>query len=420
MMTDRSKVRPESNGTVFEDDQSKPTNYHQAVTVPYETVYEIPRQTKRQRTSQPASDPRAQMYALEKAKAAAARKVHIPSVPVYDNGNPTPIARRRAFDEAVGIVPGSSEVTTTFVPPMLAGASQTSLQAEPVQPSFPYESNYASQESLRAAPVRRPLAQIPAPVQQSFLYQSNYASQEALKQPSAQTRPPQASQPLAQSYPYESNYMPREPTQPRPQPNGPRKPIQRQFATLPPNTYHSQQGNSARKGSLDSTRSSITQFETDEDTTPESELDKQLKLKPTLLSPVMESPARQMAQGRFVQQTSPTSRPRNGNGYLASPIKDLTYPRIPRPAAVARQADRPPRQTRQHVRDRLVRKEASFLQSESTSSGAGSARPRTPTRQVQHPKVPDYYEDVQEKGRSLGMMPTRRRGKEGDLYLTVQ
>ena len=412
-MTDRSSARPESNATVFEDDQSKPTNYHQAVTVPYETVYEIPRQTKRQRMSQPASDPRAQMYALEKAKAAAARKVHVPSVPVYDNGNPTPIDRRRAFDEAVGIAPGSSEVATTFVPPMLAGVSQTSLQAEPAQPNFPYESNYASQESLHAAPVRKPLTQIPAPVQQSFPYESNYGSQEAFKQPSAQPRPPQASQPVAQSLPYESNYMAREPTQPRPQPNGPRKPIQRQFATLPPNTYHSQQNNGARKGSLDSTRSSVTQFETDEDTTPESELDKQLKPKPTLLSPVMESPARQMIQGRFVQQSSPS---RQGN--LSSPIKDLTYPRVPRPAAVARQADRAPRLTRQHARDRLVRNESSFLQSESTSSGAGSARPFTPPRQVQQTKTPNYFEDYQATG-SVGLTPTRR-GRDGDMYLTVQ
>jgi hypothetical protein len=94
-----------------------------------------------------------------------------------------------------------------------------------------------------------------------------------------------------------------------------------------------------------------------------------------MLSPVVESPVRHRAA---------VDEP-------ASPIKDLRYPRIPRPAAIAKQAERAPKpraalqvnttgpqpQPPQiaMTRDQLVLEERSFLQSQSTSRSSPEPNP---------------------------------------------
>ncbi|KAL6247223.1 hypothetical protein RBB50_005566 [Rhinocladiella similis] len=105
--------------------------------------------------------------------------------------------------------------------------------------------------------------------------------------------------------------------------------------------------------------SNFTEF--DEDTTPE-EMNRQLGLRanPPTSSAVIEK----------VTESYPAQD---------SPIKDLRYPSIPRSAAISRQAEKParpaqlrsppvrfPRPTSQ--RDQLVRAEASFMQTDTTSS----------------------------------------------------
>jgi hypothetical protein len=112
-------------------------------------------------------------------------------------------------------------------------------------------------------------------------------------------------------------------------------------------------------------RSSTTSIYTDieEDTTPE-ELNKQLEAKPPAISPSL--PGLDLGQ--------------------RSPIKDLRYPQIPRSAAVSRQAERPaqlrpsptisspPAPNRLALppprprRDELVRNQASFMATDTTSS----------------------------------------------------
>jgi hypothetical protein len=138
-------------------------------------------------------------------------------------------------------------------------------------------------------------------------------------------------------------------------------------------SHADKRSNTARKESIDSAGSDVTAFDTDDDTTPEQELDK--RLKPSMLSPVVESPVRH--RGTF--------------GEPVSPIKGLRYPRVPRPAAIARQAERAPKpraalqinttgpqpQPPQiaMTRDQLVLEERSFLQSQSTSQSTSQASP---------------------------------------------
>jgi hypothetical protein len=142
------------------------------------------------------------------------------------------------------------------------------------------------------------------------------------------------------------------------------------FATT---SYTDKRSNTARKESIDSAGSDVTAFETDDETTPEQEPDK--RLKPPMLSPVVESPVRHRAA---------LDEP-------VSPIKDLRYPRIPRPAAITRQAERAPKpraalqinttgplpQAPQiaMTRDQLVFEERSFLQSQSTSQASPEPNP---------------------------------------------
>lgn len=367
--------RPESTATVFEEDTGRSTTFHKAVTVPYEGMELDLRKEKTQRSVSPtprarnqmAADPRAQMYAIERAQAQAKRS-QIPLTPVYDNGNPTPVYGRGAFG---GAIPGSSDAAIPMVPPVYRPSTFASAYTQPQQPDY-YNTMYQQ-------------------------YGQNPFTIPTL------TQEPQNSHNTAY----------------------------RQLTTAPIN--HRTSASSNRRNPRDSASSDVTNFETDEDTTPEQELDK--RLKPSLLSPVMESPR------RFPPQET-------------SPIKDLQYPRVPRPAAVSRQAEKPsrPRAALQvdttgppprmelPSRDQLVRNERSFLQSESTSSGpsvlatwrrapgltlnsdAGNRAPgptRWPEQQKQKPKLLlDTSGSGVENGDrdTVGLTPTRR-GR--DLYLTV-
>ncbi|ERF74681.1 hypothetical protein EPUS_00811 [Endocarpon pusillum Z07020] len=99
---------------------------------------------------------------------------------------------------------------------------------------------------------------------------------------------------------------------------------------LPPSPpgAHSEASSSRRAPPLrrGSSASDATNIEDDEDTTPEQETDKQLR--PTPLSPVLESPRH--------YSLSPIER-------LTSPLNDLAYPSPPRPAAISKQAEKQPR-----------------------------------------------------------------------------
>ena len=214
---------------------------------------------------------------------------------------------------------------------------------------------------------------------------------------------------------------------------------------------------------MDSAGSDITNFDTDDDTTPEQEPDK--RLKPSALSPVIESPA----------------RPPATFGYPGSPVRDLQYPRVPRPAAIARQAEKIPRPraalqintagTRSQLpriavtRDQLVRNERSFLESQSSSQdslepspsllakrredkaagqmmqgglklssdAANRTAPNTRTwpvmnpeeQPLQSPRKPKLFLDTRGSGtesetslkKNSILIPARRGG---DLFLTVQ
>jgi hypothetical protein len=231
-------------------------------------------------------------------------------------------------------------------------------------------------------------------------------------------------------------------------------------------SYTDKRSNTARKESIDSAGSDVTAFETDDDTTtPEQDLDK--RLKPSMLSPVVESPVRHRAA---------LEEP-------ASPIKDLRYPRVPRPAAITKQAERAPkpraalqinttgpqpqRPQTAMTRDQLVLEERSFLQSQSTSQASPEPNPsllakrrgdraagemlqrglklssdsanraapisknwrvlRSEEQPLQSPRKPKLVLDTRgtsvenenenvSKRNSVGLTPTRRGG---DLFLTV-
>ncbi len=318
-------TRPESTATEFEEDLGRVASFHQAVTVPYQgqgpTSY--PEMTQRMVPSRNdkrlSTDPRAQMYRLERAQVAAS-KGQIPLTPVYDNGNPTPVDHNKgAFD---GVIPGSSDAVISVIP-----APHRSSQFGSSSTIIPnYQQNAIRQQPRQNIPKAPILSQTP-----------QYPRQPAYRQQNA--APPS-------------------------------------YASQPPTSYPS---NRTRQHSRDSAASDITTFETDEDTTPESELDNRLK-PPPILSPVIESPARLPAV--FIDNEKETS-----------PIKDLQYPRVPRPAAISRQAEKPsrpragmdvdtrgppPKMNLPPTRDQLIRDGRSFLQSQSTSS-ANASRGSSPS-----------------------------------------
>lgn len=404
MPTRPDMLRPESTATVFEEDVSRDINTPQAIMAFQEQSNAESEQEMAQRVvppavgSGPTIDPHAQMYALERATAAAA-KSPITLTPIYDNGVNTPVYHQAMTNS---IVPGSSEAINSTVPQ-------------------PYSSS-----SFAQAPWRAPLPH------------ANVVHQKSLQTYSSAPDLPR----IQQQYPRSSASTP----------------------SLSATTgYTDKRSTTARKGSIDSAGSDVTTFETDEDTTPEQELDKRLKT--STLSPVMESPARQPAT--FSQPDSP--------------IKGLQYPRVPRPAAVTRQAERPPRPRaalqintagplpplpRMAVtRDQLVHDERSFLQSQSTSRASpepsvsllakrrgdkaademlqsglklSSDSANTMSRshqkwQVTHPedqllqsprkpklmldtRSPDVENERASKRTSIGLTPTRRGA---DLFLTV-
>jgi hypothetical protein len=401
--TTQGVMRPESTATVFEEDVGREMGTYKAVTLPHGPSDIGTTQEMAQRViplqigSRPPIDPRAQMYALERATVAAT-KSPITLTPVYDNGVNTPI-----YDKLTSTIPGSSQAVASIIPQ-------------------PYYSSSFAQDSRRAPPP-----------------QANVIHHRSLHTYSSAPNLPRNQQ---QQHPRSSASTP---------------------SLSATTSYTDKRSTTARKGSIDSAGSDVTTFDTDEDTTPEQELDG--RLKPSTLSPVMESPAR--PPGTFDQP--------------GSPIKDLQYPRVPRPAAIARQAERAPRpraalkinttgpqpqQPRMAMtRDQLVYDERSFLQSQSSSRASPEPTPmllakrtgdkpadqmlqgglklssdsanRTapknrkwetlnPEEQpLQSPRRPKLVLDTRspgvENGRaskrnSVGLTPTRRGG---DLFLTV-
>ena len=402
--TARGAIRPESTATVFEEDAGRDMSTHNAITVPHEPSSIESRQEMTQRVvpaqvgSAPPVDPRAQMYALERATAIAT-KSDVTLTPVYDNGIHTPV-----YDKvtSAGVIPGSGQGVISILPQ-------------------PYYSSTLAEVPRRA----------PSP-------QANVMHQRHLQTYSSAPNLPRNQQ----HYPRNSASTP----------------------SLSAATGHTDKRSTmARKGSIDSAGSDVTTFDTDEDTTPEQELDQ--RLKPSMLSPVVESPARLPAT--FSEQ--------------GSPIKGLKYPRVPRPAAVARQAEKaprpraalqintsgsqlqPPRTTM--TRDQLVRDERSFLQSQSTSQASPEPSPallakrrgdraagqmlqgglklssdsanrmapkhgkwqvmKPQEQPLQSPRKPKLVLDTRSpvvenervsKRNSVGLTPTRRGG---DLFLTV-
>jgi len=109
----------------------------------------------------------------------------------------------------------------------------------------------------------------------------------------------------------------------------------------------------------------------EDDSTPEQEIDNELAVAPLFSAPVGH------AQSRVTEKE-------------ASPIRDLMYPRMPRPAAMSRQAEKAPQpRTSNRVstalgasltssrRDSQVRANLSFIQSDSTSQSRDSSSDTT-------------------------------------------
>ena len=308
-------VRPESTATVFEEDVGLPLSTYRVVTVPNQPSNIEFRQELAERVgpsqvdSRLPNDPRPQTYELEGTAVAAAQS-HIPLTPVYDNGVNTPV-----YDKAA-----SASVIT--------GPSQAFISTLPQR-----SSSTLAQNPRRASPP-----------------QAHVMRQRSLQTYSSAPNLPRNQQ--QQQHPRTSVSTP-------------------SFSAT--TSYTDKRSNTARKRSIDSAGSDVTAFDTDDDTTPEQELEK--RLKPSMLSPVVESPVRHRAA--FDEP--------------ASPIKDLRYPRIPRPAAITRQAERSPKprvalqinitgpqpQLPQiaMTRDQLVLEERSFLQSQSTSQASPEPNP---------------------------------------------
>lgn len=192
-----------------------------------------------------------------------------------------------------------------------------------------------------------------------------------------------------------------------------------QLRTAPTPQSGATQGMQRRSGSLSS---DFTEIE--EDTTPE-ELNRQLEL---------------------------SALPQTGRvAGLESPIKDLRYPTIPRSAAVSRQAETPPMpkvpfsatyggMSLRPTRDQLIRAEASFMKTDSTSSDGylsdSTIEFPVPPREVGSTTYRNNREPLRlflnEPAASrveAGTMPQRSpsgkakltpsKSKSGDLYLTV-
>jgi hypothetical protein len=284
MPTNQGVTRPESTATVFEEDVGRDMGTRRAVIVPRETSNVESRQEMAQRVvpSQIGNSPPIDPRTQMYAlelATEAVTKTHIPLTPVYDNGIHTPV-----YDKATSasIIPSSSQGVISILPQ-------------------PYYSSRFAQDPLMAPPP-----------------QANIMHQRSL-----------------QTYSSAPN-LPRNQQQPP-----------RNSASTPSlsatTTYTDKRSTTARKGSIDSAGSDVTSFDTDEDTTPEQELDK--RLKSSMLSPVMESPSRQ-----------PAPRPR------AALQINTTGPQ-PQPPRMAM------------TRDQLVHDERSFLQSQSTSQASPEPTP---------------------------------------------
>lgn len=404
MPTHQGMMRPESTATVFEEDVARDMSTHQAITALQEQSDAESQQEMVQRVVPPSigSGPTLDpriQMYAPERATAAVTKSPITLTPVYDNGVSTPVYEKAKSNSTV---PSSSEAFISSVPQ-------------------PYSSSLSDEAPWRAPSL-----------------QSNAVHHKPLQTYSSAPNLPRVQQP----YPRSSASTP---------------------SLSATTNYTDKRSTTASKGSIGSAGSDVTTFETDEDTTPEQELDK--RLKPSILSPVIESPARQPAD--FSQQ--------------GSPIKGLQYPRVPRPAAVTRQAERPPRPRAASqinaagplpqplrmamTRDQLVHDERSFLQSQSTSraspepsvsllakrrgdkaademlqgglklssNSANRTAPNNRNLQVTHPddqlllspRKPKLMLDTRGSGveheraskrTSIGLTPTRRGG---DLFLTV-
>ncbi|KIV97675.1 hypothetical protein PV10_01391 [Exophiala mesophila] len=191
-----------------------------------------------------------------------------------------------------------------------------------------------------------------------------------------------------------------------------------QLRTAPTPQYVPTRDMQRRSGSLSS---ELTEIE--EDTTPE-ESDRQLEL---------------------------SALPRTEATGLQSPLKDLRYPNIPRSAAVSRQAETPPMPKMQFnpsnrgmplrlTRDQLIRAEASFMKTDSTSSDGylsdstiefpappGEASSisyrinREPLRMFKNESAASRDETgtILQRSPSGKAKLTPSKSKSGDLYLTV-
>ena len=297
--------RPESTGTEFEDDLSRNSTIHQVVVVPHNrtgvkvTQKRPPPILTSKAGNRSSGDLRSQMYALERARRASV-KAPIPLTPVYDNGNHLPISRnsrsKAAYD---GLSPTREEpissVTPAYHPPSSASRLARPRSYHRVHPTVQKE-----QPGFYAAPAS--LFGMPPAGASPGLQQSTVTSSSRYSHPTS---------------------------------------------------------NSRHASSRYSAASDTTNFELDDDSTPEQETDKQLK--PAMLSPVVESPVRKS----------------NGFARGQSPIK---YPRVPPSASVSKQAESINRPRAGRLidtagpkplplpRDALVRDGHSFLQTNTSSS----------------------------------------------------
>jgi hypothetical protein len=314
-------MRPESTATEFEEDATRNSTIHQAVTNPDgmamsgETQHRGPRIVSSRTGNGLPTDPRAQMYALERARESVGNS-HMPLTPTYDNGNAE--HWRGRDDPRAGRQSSRQQEMMRIPPPVYNPAAYASTEYSYVG-QWPSEPNMPSiSSSMTALPNTAP----------------------------------------NQLRPGGTHYRDRSQTRAAP----------------------------SRSHSVDSAASGVTSFDTDDDTAPEQELDR--RLKPPMLSPVIESPARTRHDPSYAYDPQ------------ESPLRDLTYPRLPRSAAIARQADalaRPlaaqyvnttgpasesvpalapaPATAPRHSRAELVRQETSFFVSQSTSSpSTGVAR----------------------------------------------
>jgi hypothetical protein len=239
----------------------------------------------------------------------------------------------------------------------------------------------------------------------------------------------------APSRTYEPNWREQD-TQP------PQGPIDTQIPKRSSSLGLSNQDRRVKRNARSSVATDTTFFE--DDSTPEQEIDNELAVAPLFSAPVG------YAKSRVTEKET-------------SPIKDLTYPPMPRPAAMSRQAERAPQlRTSNRVgttlraplmpsrRDIQVRANQSFIQSDSTDSSSSrrgdasqNSRLRTSTSNqanwtqnirfqasAQDSVFVDrsgLTEDSKLKQMQLPVtspppqaMLTPNRTRDGDLYLTVE